>query len=37
VFQSTLNELKYSQDLEIKYIAAEKIIFLLNEQVEGIS
>ena len=36
VFQSTIDELTKSQDIEVKQIAATKVLFLLNEQVEGV-
>lgn len=36
VFQSTMSELQRSQDVDVKRIAAEKLLFLINEQVEGV-
>ena len=37
VFQSTMSEIQRSQDVEVKRVAAEKLLFLINEQVEGVS
>lgn len=37
VYQSTITELSKTHDLKTKVVAAEKMLFLINERVEGIS
>ena len=36
VFQSTLQELSKNNDVQIKVVAAEKLLFLINQQVDGV-